>query len=108
MLILVAIRLGLVCNGADGLAVNAVFGTVSKKVYITFDDGPSSYTNEILDILDEYGVKATFFVVAEDTSEREGIMEIVSVDSNGYAAIKTDLPLGSYYLKELSTDEQII
>ena len=49
-----------------------------KKVYITFDDGPSSYTNEILDILDEYGVKATFFVVAEDTSEREGIMEIVS------------------------------
>ncbi len=32
-------------------------------VYLTFDDGPSLYTSDILDILDEYGVKATFFVV---------------------------------------------
>ena len=34
-----------------------------KTVYLTFDDGPSQYTPEILDILDEYNVKATFFVV---------------------------------------------
>lgn len=32
------------------------------KVYLTFDDGPSENTNEILDILDDYGIKATFFV----------------------------------------------
>lgn len=36
------------------------------KVYLTFDDGPSIYTDEILDILDRYGVKATFFVVGKD------------------------------------------
>lgn len=36
-----------------------------RRVYLTFDDGPSSYTDEILDILDEYGVKATFFVVGK-------------------------------------------
>ena len=34
-----------------------------KRVYLTFDDGPSSNTAKILDILDEYGVKGTFFVV---------------------------------------------
>ena len=34
-----------------------------KTVYLTFDDGPSIYTKEILDTLDKYGVKATFFVV---------------------------------------------
>ncbi len=34
-----------------------------KTVYLTFDDGPSRYTPEILDVLDKYGVKATFFVV---------------------------------------------
>ncbi len=34
----------------------------TRYVYLTFDDGPSSNTDEILDILDEYGVKATFFV----------------------------------------------
>lgn len=35
------------------------------SVYLTFDDGPSSQTNRILDILREYGVKATFFVVGK-------------------------------------------
>ena len=33
-----------------------------RKVYLTFDDGPSSNTGKILDILDDYNVKATFFV----------------------------------------------
>jgi peptidoglycan/xylan/chitin deacetylase (PgdA/CDA1 family) len=33
-----------------------------KTVYLTFDDGPSKNTDEILDILAEYNVKATFFV----------------------------------------------
>lgn len=37
-----------------------------RRVYLTFDDGPSSNTDKILDILDEYGVKATFFVVGKD------------------------------------------
>ena len=32
------------------------------KVYLTFDDGPSDNTDRILDILDDYNVKATFFV----------------------------------------------
>ncbi len=31
-------------------------------VYLTFDDGPSAYTAELLDVLAKYGVKATFFV----------------------------------------------
>ncbi|MBE5885862.1 MAG: polysaccharide deacetylase [Lachnospiraceae bacterium] len=42
-----------------------------KLVYLTFDDGPSEYTNEILDILAEYDVKATFFVLAKDGYEAE-------------------------------------
>ena len=36
-----------------------------RRVYITFDDGPSTRTNDILDILDEYDVKATFFVTGK-------------------------------------------
>ena len=34
-----------------------------KVVYLTFDDGPSPYTEELLDVLQKYDVKATFFVV---------------------------------------------
>lgn len=37
-----------------------------RRVYLTFDDGPSANTDRILDILDEYGVKATFFVVGKE------------------------------------------
>lgn len=33
-----------------------------KIVYLTFDDGPSANTKKILDILDKYNAKATFFV----------------------------------------------
>ncbi len=36
-----------------------------KQVYLTFDDGPSRNTDRILDILKEYDVKATFFVVGK-------------------------------------------
>lgn len=48
-----------------------------RRVYLTFDDGPSTYTNEILDILNEYGVKATFFVVGKDgyTEEYQRIVK---------------------------------
>ena len=41
----------------------------TRKVYLTFDDGPSIYTDDILDILELYGVKATFFVVESDDEE---------------------------------------
>lgn len=47
-------------------------------VYLTFDDGPSEYTLELLDILDRHGLKATFFITPEDTEESFNLMnEIV-------------------------------
>jgi peptidoglycan/xylan/chitin deacetylase (PgdA/CDA1 family) len=48
------------------------------KVYLTFDDGPSKYTNQILDILEEKGVKATFFVVVDDYTYSDELNRIVS------------------------------
>ena len=38
-------------------------------VYLTFDDGPSRYTDNILYYLDVYGIKATFFVVPDGSEE---------------------------------------
>ena len=50
-----------------------------KKVYLTFDDGPSSNTSEILDILKEYDVKATFFVVGKtDEQSLQAYQRIVA------------------------------
>lgn len=41
-------------------------GQVSKVAYITFDDGPSKYTGQLLDIMNQYDAKATFFMVGEN------------------------------------------
>ncbi len=46
-----------------GAFVNRVVKVVGGKAYLTFDDGPSKNTTKILDILDRYNVKATFFVI---------------------------------------------
>ena len=48
------------------------------RVYLTFDDGPSIYTDDILEILDKYDVKATFFVVGKESdAEKEALTMIV-------------------------------
>lgn len=40
--------------------------TEQKTAFLTFDDGPSDNTDDILDILKQYNVKATFFVVGKE------------------------------------------
>ena len=40
---------------------------------MTFDDGPSSNTSRILDILADYNVKATFFVVGKEEEEYQAL-----------------------------------
>ena len=40
--------------------------TGEKIAYLTFDDGPSKLTPQVLDLLDQYNAKATFFVVCKN------------------------------------------
>ncbi len=56
--------------GAEGRIVSKI-ETGEKVVALTFDDGPHPRTTaEILDVLKEYGVRATFFNVGENTVKR--------------------------------------
>lgn len=49
-----------------------------KVVYLTFDDGPSNLTPQVLDLLDRYNAKATFFVVQKSNEDcEEYLSEIV-------------------------------
>lgn len=43
----------------------------AHKAYLTFDDGPSGNTAEILDILKKHNIKATFFVIGREGEEYE-------------------------------------
>ena len=38
----------------------------------------------------------------------DGLIEIITLDENGKATVNTDLPFGSYYIKEIATDEHYI
>ena len=73
--------------------------------------------DKVLEQDDRFGIgksgelsAVTFGLFAADGSiiPADGLLEIVSVDENGHAVCKTDLPFGSYYLKELSTDGHYI
>ena len=52
-------------EGESGFLTNSNLN--QKKVYLTFDDGPSDHTAQILDILKKHKIKATFFVVGKET-----------------------------------------
>lgn len=49
--------------------MNHIYSSDTKRVFLTFDDGPSNNTNQILDILNERGIKATFFVLGSNVEK---------------------------------------
>lgn len=50
----------------------------NKQLYLTFDDGPEpEITPAVLDILDRYGAKATFFCVGENVEKHPDVFEQV-------------------------------
>ncbi len=54
-----------------------------KVVYLTFDDGPTPLTGKILDVLEEQGVKATFFIVGKEIKQREAILKRIYEEGHG-------------------------
>jgi peptidoglycan/xylan/chitin deacetylase (PgdA/CDA1 family) len=54
-----------------------------RKVWLTFDDGPSRlYTPQVLDSLDRHGLKATFFVVGSMVIRGGAVMERLVADGH--------------------------
>ena len=65
---------------------NIYNGTDGKRVFLTFDDGPTKeVTPHILDILDKYNIKATFFVLGTRVEQNPDILKR-EYDSGHYIA----------------------
>lgn len=65
------------CRGIGKIA------TKRKVIALTFDDGPhEKYTREILQILKQNNIKATFFVVGENAERYPDIIQTMHVDGN--------------------------
>lgn len=56
----------------------AEFTEKEKTVYLTFDDGPSENTLDILSILEKYDIKATFFMSGGESERSKEIMKAVA------------------------------
>ena len=83
-----------------------------QKVEISLEK--SLEVNEIFSIGNNGEIKNISFglYAAEDITSvsgtvipADGLIEIVTLDENGKAVLKTDLPFGNYYVKEIATDE---
>ena len=73
------IIIGCICTGIP-ISVQAVESSPShdKRIVLTFDDGPHpKQTRQILEILDKYNVKATFFVIGVNVQNYPGIVKEV-------------------------------
>lgn len=76
-----------------------------RAVYLTFDDGPiPEVTPWVLDVLDRYGVKATFFVVGDNVRKypdifREVVRRGHSVGNHTYHHISGHIH-GNFHFKE--------
>ena len=67
--------------------INNIYnGTEGKRVFLTFDDGPTKeVTPHILDTLDKYNIKATFFVLGNRVKANPDILKR-EYDSGHYIA----------------------
>ena len=79
--------------------------TKSLDVDKDYDVGSNG---EVFDVT--FGLYAQKDIVAADGTviPADGLIEIISFDENGYGKVATDLPIASYYVKELSTNSAYI
>jgi len=56
--------------------------TTDKVIALTFDDGPASQTEKILDVLNEFNAKATFFFIGNRIKGNEEILK--KIDAKGH------------------------
>ena len=83
-----------------------IYSSDTKRAFLTFDDGPSNNTNQILDILKERGIKATFFVLGSNVEKNPEIVKRMYdeghfIANHGYSHVYDSI----YSSKEAVLDE---
>jgi peptidoglycan/xylan/chitin deacetylase (PgdA/CDA1 family) len=90
------------------------FKTKEKVVYLTFDDGPiPEITPWVLDLLDKYGIKATFFCVGDNVRKYPEIFKMLkerghNVGNHTFHHIRGLKVRTKTYLKDVELAAQLI
>ena len=73
------------------------YGAIPNKIAMTFDDGPDAqWTPQILDILKEKHVKATFFLIGENAEANPGLVQRILAEGHeigNHTYTHPDLPI---------------
>ena len=91
-------------NGRNN--IQSVYKSDKKRAFLTFDDGPSSVTPTILDVLKQENIKATFFVLGSEVEQRPDTVKKMYEDghfiaNHGYSHSYSQI----YSSKEAVLDE---
>ncbi|WP_296665086.1 polysaccharide deacetylase family protein [Demequina sp.] len=65
---------------------------VEKCIALTFDDGPVAATNDLLDVLQDRGVKATFFMVGKNATANPAVVKRIAEDGHALGNHTWDHP----------------
>lgn len=85
-----------------------------RVVYLTFDDGPiPEVTPWVLDVLDRYGVKATFFLVGDNVRRNPGLFEEIKRRGHSYGNhtmnhLQGFKVLSRHYLRNITEADRLI
>lgn len=71
-------------SSSSGTNTPAV-GKQGKTVYLTFDDGPTATTSELLNILGKYNVKATFFMLGNNMNQHPSYVKRTANEGHALA-----------------------
>ena len=78
-----------------------------RKVYLTFDDGPSSNTDAILDILKQYDVKATFFVTGKPQEKYRAMYQRIVAEGHTLGMHSYSHKYDEIYASEKAFEEDL-
>jgi peptidoglycan-N-acetylglucosamine deacetylase len=89
--------------------------TTTKKVALTFDDGPSMYTEKIINKLNDYKIKATFFMVGKSIKKYPDIVKkayksghLIANHSWDHSNANNHQFLDKYWQEQISSTNKLI
>ena len=76
--------------------VENIYHSDTKRAFLTFDDGPSSITPRILDILKQENIKATFFVLGSNVKKKPELVKRIYdeghfIANHGYSHVYSQI-----------------
>lgn len=79
-----------------------------NTIYLTFDDGPSNRADQLLDILDNYQMKATFFMLGPKIKENTEVVKRMHKAGYGLALHGITHDVGKIYSNQSSPSNEMI